>query len=1224
MMKKITSLFLILTACMLTWANPVTQEQALQSAVRFLSGNRHHAMPRNSSSLTLAQTKSMATDNTLPCYYVFNVGTDGGFVIVSGDDRTAPVLGYSTSGSFRTDDMPDNMRVWLEGYQRQMEWLASHHTDGSSNMIARPAGQSRQPISPLMTTTWDQGDPYNGQCPIYSGEHCVTGCVATAMAQVLYYHRYPEHMLKDIPSYQSNTSITVPTVGATYIDWNNMLPSYNGNETQEQKDAVASLMLMCGASVSMNYGTGASNAYSENIASALRNYFGYDGAATLESRNDYSYEEWHNMIYNELAEGRPVLYSGLSAGGGHQFVIDGYSYGDFFHVNWGWGGYRDNYFLLSILNPGSNSGIGASSSTDGYSFGQDAVIGVKPDAGGTTISVMTTESISVSKTTFFRTSESANFNNVSVTCSMYNYTGESATFDVGLGVFDASNSMIYTQASYSNNTLDNTWGWPEINLSCNFGANLPDGTYKLAPVSRISGTTEWYANKGYLNNHVTATIAGNTLTLNAPKVSLSGTMNIVGTAEIGKEIQVVASITNSGTDFNGDLLLYDGSNKIGGRHLELAAGATTEMELSFTPTTTGSHTLRLTYNEKDIAMAVVNVEPAKAYDISGEVNVTNSYTWMTIRGTTMKLTATLTNNSPYPYEDIVSCYLYKLNPDTNLGSYVKDDTKQVTIDRGETVTINFQFNDLQVGGQYFCYVYYRSEGKDAVVDGTWSYTIEQDDTPQQEPVLSVTGINVAGDRIQGSEQQLAVRIKNSGADFQGTVSLNYMAGSDSHIHTVSYEETITTGSEKQHTVPVTFTNSGTVRIWVTTSIDQQQELGSTTVTITPAATLTAQSYTREYGDENPVFDFTANKGGYSGTPTITCEATATSPAGTYPIVITQGTVDNEYVTLVNGTLTITKAPLTISAGHYTKKQGDPMPQWQAQYSGFKNGETESVLIRLPQFTCTATEASAPGTYRVTVSDAEAQNYEISYQPGTLTVTEADLIIVTVNSASRLYGDTNPTFTYSASSRALKGVPEITCEATPQSPVGTYDIIASLGTITSYNVQFVNGKLTVEKAPLTVIANNQTMEEGSPLPELTVRYEGFKLQDDESVLTILPTVATTYTPQSGPGQYPIIVSGGEAINYILAYQEGVLTVTEQSGIDNVQTDGQVVCRQANGVITITGINTHETVIVYDLNGNTIARLQANGAGEAVIALTEYPIGIYAIKIGNRKAIKIQKR
>lgn len=354
-------------------------------------------------------------------------------------------------------------------------------------------------------------------------------------------------------------------------------------------------------------------------------------------------------------------------------------------------------------------------------------------------------------------------------------------------------------------------------------------------------------------------------------------------------------------------------------------------------------------------------------------------------------------------------------------------------------------------------------------------------------------------------------------------------------------------------------------------------------------TITARNAEREYGDQNPTLAFDITAGAIlSGTPVVSTEANEQSPVGTYPIVVSLGTVGNRLATLVNGTLTVKKAPLTIAAGTYTKKQGEPMPDFTLTFTGFKNGETSDVLTTQPTISCEANELSAPGEYTITVYGAEAQNYDIAYTTGKLIVTEADLVTVTVKDTKRTYGDANPNFNYEVSGGTLQGTPEISCTATATSPVGNYDIVASLGTVTNPNVIFVAGKLTVEKATIEVTVDDceRSMEE--PNPTFTLHYSGFKNGEDESVFTQLPVATTTATSSSQPGEYEITISGGEAQNYAFTYVPGTLTVKQTDAIHAVS-----ISRPAD-VFTLDGrkVRANATTLqglprgVYVVNGRKV--------------------------------------
>ena len=326
--------------------------------------------------------------------------------------------------------------------------------------------------------------------------------------------------------------------------------------------------------------------------------------------------------------------------------------------------------------------------------------------------------------------------------------------------------------------------------------------------------------------------------------------------------------------------------------------------------------------------------------------------------------------------------------------------------------------------------------------------------------------------------------------------------------------------------------------------------GKLTVTEADAVKVTAKSYTRIYGAENPAFAYEVEGAALDGQPEISCEATATSPVGTYPIIIKKGGVKNYNDSYVDGVLTITKAPLTVTAQSYTRKQGEPNPEFAVGFEGFVNGETEAVLTVLPSISCEATESSEPGEYDIVVSGADAANYAISYVAGKLTVTEADAVKVTAQSYTRVYGEENPTFEYEVEGAALDGKPEISCEATATSPVGTYPIMIKKGSVKNYNDSYVDGVLTITKAPLTISVDSYTKRQYDAMPEFVVCYEGFVNGETETVLRKLPTVSCEAEKDSQPGEYVITMNGAEAGNYEISYVAGKLTVLEPDGISNV--------------------------------------------------------------------------
>ena len=317
--------------------------------------------------------------------------------------------------------------------------------------------------------------------------------------------------------------------------------------------------------------------------------------------------------------------------------------------------------------------------------------------------------------------------------------------------------------------------------------------------------------------------------------------------------------------------------------------------------------------------------------------------------------------------------------------------------------------------------------------------------------------------------------------------------------------------------------------------------GTLTIIEADAIVLTADNLTRVYGEPNPELTYSVTGAELSGTPVLSCEATATSPVGTYDILISKGTVSNYNDTYVKGTLTITKAPLSISAGNYSKKQGEANPEFALTYTGFKNDETSAVLKTQPTVSCEATASSAVGSYDVIVSGAKADNYEITHVNGKLTVSEADAVVITANNLTRVYGEANPELTYSVTGAELSGTPVLSCEATATSPVGTYDILISKGTVSNYNDTYVKGTLTITKAPLKISAGSYTKKQGEDNPNFTLTYDGFKNGDTEDSFTTQPTVSCSATKDSPVGDYDVTVSGAVSGNYNISYVNGSLTI-----------------------------------------------------------------------------------
>lgn len=384
-MNKLLLLFVIWFSALYMHAERIDVQTAQKVAVNLatqlqkISPGLKSTSPVSISLVYTAPPKGLAykqpQNSSAPAdYYAFNVGTKQGFVIVSGEDRVRPVIGYSPEGEFKTENMPDNIKAWLERYQREITYAVAQKLQASSKTQqewqAYMSGTMKSSITPVVqleTANWNQGEPYNNWCPIIYGKRAVTGCVATAQAIVMKYYEYPARATGGVSQYY-NLPITYDD-----YDWNNMLLSYDGAYTQAQTDAVAKLMFHCGANVEMEYSPNASGAITAYVAPSLIKNFGYDKQTRHINKESYKWDEWKKIINKELDAKCPVIYDGQSGQGGHAFVCDGYTSEGAYHINWGWGGYSNGYFLLSTLD--------ADGTGDGYDDRQGLTIGIKPMAG---------------------------------------------------------------------------------------------------------------------------------------------------------------------------------------------------------------------------------------------------------------------------------------------------------------------------------------------------------------------------------------------------------------------------------------------------------------------------------------------------------------------------------------------------------------------------------------------------------------------------------------------------------------------------------------------------------------------------------------------------------------------------------------------------------------------------------------------------------------------------
>lgn len=752
-------------------AGIVTPDEARQKIANVMGARRAGALYQNPAALRLVSTNHylVTESTTAPCCYVFNVGDDKGYIVAGADDRIPAVLGYSLKGQYDPTDIPLNMQAWLQSYSDQMAYLNNHPEAAAPRRTV-----SGKAISPLLTCHWDQIAPYNNSCPVDGDERSLTGCVATAMAQVMYFWQYPNYSTTEIPGYTTEKrKIKMPAIAAgTLIDWSNILPEYNGSETEAQQQAVANLMLLCGTSVQMNYTSDFSGAWGGYVAQSLLSYFDYDVATVYESHRVYRAAEWNQKVYDELKAGRPVYYDGSSSGSGHAFVIDGYGGDDYFHVNWGWGGSSDDYFLLSILDPHNNTGSGATSSADGYSFDQGAVFGAQPKTGvqpTITPILSTNAAVALDGTQFTRNSVNEDFT-FRVGFTHYNDMNSEYTFDWGVAYYDPNTLSWYVPKGYYS-TLAPEYGFfdpSKAPFTFSLGKGVTNGTYIIKPVSRERGSTTWLFDKGSDFYFITAVVKGNNLTLIPPTFGLTGQMKVEGKKEVGVPLSITATINNQGTPYLGEIFLCVNDKVVAGRHFDSDAGASTDVTFMYSPTASGDTKITLCTREwgnneyvyTPFITTTVTVAPApyaslEISPLTKNAELVNGQ--YILKKNKAVISLKVSNKGTTDYDNYVIVKLFKLFND-NTGSLTATLREPIQLAAGATKTVELETPTLINGASYFYLSQFMSEGE--AVNGcphTPVFTVQYDGSGIRnmfdEPSSSVIIYDMNG-----------VKLSESGAD----------------------------------------------------------------------------------------------------------------------------------------------------------------------------------------------------------------------------------------------------------------------------------------------------------------------------------------------------------------------------------------------------------------------------------------------------------------------------
>ena len=506
-------------------AKRITQWQAQQQAYSFWGKQ----MPQKAK----AKSRTATTASSSDAYYVFN-NDAGGFVIIAGDDAVTPVLGYTSTGSFDAENLPDGLKDLLKSYERQIAALGDNYV---ANQTATRAAFTGEKL--LNTAKWNQNAPFNK----YTPNNYVTGCVATAGAIVMKHHGYPAKGTGS-HSYTWNGQTLTANFGHTY-DWASMPAKYDGTN-DAAFDGVARLMADLGVAVEMQYNKDGSGAYIGNLVTAMQKYYGYSKLSHLMAIEDVGAEAWNGRLREEIDANRPVLYAASDpAGGGHAFVIDGYK-DESFSVNWGWGGYCDGFYQIGALNPES----AGKPTGDKYNVSQSAVFGMEPSDGTEKISGMGfLTNVGGLKMLNMNITDVKKGQNGVIFCAPIGNTGNQPyTGEVAVALMNAKGEMreIVSSSSQTFNNLSRGSYYPYLSFSFVSTVDAEPGDY-LAIVAKEKGSSEYIE----LYNQ------------NFERLRLPATGYVPRTFEIRTKMGEGATFQQAGTRYNLARNFYNGKPVIG-------------------------------------------------------------------------------------------------------------------------------------------------------------------------------------------------------------------------------------------------------------------------------------------------------------------------------------------------------------------------------------------------------------------------------------------------------------------------------------------------------------------------------------------------------------------------------------------------------------------------------------------------------------------------------------
>lgn len=649
-----------------SFALPVDKEQAKAIALHFMKEKGWEMAVAEPVSCRPFSKKAKEANHLQPLY-VFNASDNKGFVVISGDDATESILGYCDDNSFNIDSIPDNLMGWLVGTEEQIEYVRRN------NITTVQGSNERNPISPLVKSKWGQDSPYNADCPVVNGTKTPTGCLATALAQVMYYHRWPQSPTTSIPGYSTPTyNVYMEELPSTTFDWTNMKDSYRSSNSAP---AVAELMRYVGQSLEMDYTPGASGAHNYYVPWLLSSYFNYPTNCIYLERDDLSIAEWDDVVYNELVHQRPILYCGYTPNWeGHAFVCDGYNGNGMYHINWGWNGSYDGYYRLSVLNPGTTTQTGAASTEDGFSVGQSIILGIQPTAADDILPIpwpIIDFSVSQSKvTTKFRAMDYGSYYGALVTPN-----------DDGTFTPVTSKSTFTVSYYYSKTFVSNI-------------KDLPVGTINLYPaICPVNGDdTDWILlGSGYYYLEVTTDEDNNTTIVEHPVFGIEvEDLTFSSKAATGLSKEVSVTLVNNGDMYDGNLYLFSGDDNSVSQtdYIEVSMLPGEKLTFSKRVKLTSGIDQRICISRSQKGGDWLFDQTYYGYDIS-----LDSYT---VEWDPIVVRVTLKNNSDLDYNYPITAVCYAEGVSKAVGTI----DKNVPIPAGETIELEYKMK-LDTSKKYY-------------------------------------------------------------------------------------------------------------------------------------------------------------------------------------------------------------------------------------------------------------------------------------------------------------------------------------------------------------------------------------------------------------------------------------------------------------------------------------------------------------------------------------------